>query len=218
MAIQELVAVNLARAGHRVQCAGDAETAQDMVRAALPDMVLIDWKLPGISGLELARWLKSDPRTREVAVIMLTARAGERDKIAGLEAGADDYITKPFSVRELLARIAAVMRRRVPQASTDVVDAGGLHLDPTLQRVTAAGTALELGPAEFRLLHFLMLHPDRVHSRAQLLDRVWGDHSHFEERTVDAHIRRLRAAMQPSGHDSLVQTVRSTGYRFSMDV
>lgn len=214
-AIQELIAVNLVRAGHHVLRAADAETAQGLVRTALPDLILLDWMLPGMSGIDLARRLRSEPRTREVPIIMLTARGEERDKIAGLETGADDYITKPFSPRELLARITAVLRRRAPQATEDAVEAGGLRLDPAAHRVTAAGSEVALGPTEFRLLHFLMTHAERVHSRAQLLDRVWGDHVFVEERTVDVHIRRLRAALEASGRDALVQTVRGSGYRFS---
>ena len=217
-AIQELIAVNLTRAGHRVQRAADAETARDMVREALPDLVLLDWMLPGMSGLEWIRLLRAEPRTRDIPVIMLTARGEERDKIAGLETGADDYIAKPFSPRELTARIKAVLRRRAPQATEDTVEIGGLRLDPAAHRVTAGSREVALGPTEFRLLHFLMTHPERVHSRAQLLDQVWGDHVFVEERTVDVHIRRLRAALESSGHDALIQTVRGTGYRLSAAV
>lgn len=213
--IQELISVNLSRAGHVVQRASDAEVAHGLARAALPDLVLIDWMLPGMSGVDLARLLRSEQRTREVSIIMLTARDDERDKITGLESGADDYITKPFSPRELLARIAAVLRRRVPLASEDAVEVGGLRLDPAAQRVTVAGVGLALGPTEFRLLHFFMTHADRVYSRTQLLNQVWGDHYFGEERTVDVHIRRLRAAMEECGHDVLIQTVRGSGYSFS---
>ncbi|MBI3140431.1 MAG: phosphate regulon transcriptional regulator PhoB [Rhodocyclales bacterium] len=214
-AIQELIAVNLARAGHLVQRAADAETAQALVHEMLPDLVLLDWMLPGMSGLEWVQRLRAEPRTRDIPVIMLTARGEERDKIAGLENGADDYIAKPFSPRELMARIKAVLRRRVPQATEDAVEMGGLRLDPVAHRVGAGDREVSLGPTEFRLLHFLMTHPERVHSRAQLLDHVWGDHVFVEERTVDVHIRRLRAALEASGHDALIQTVRGTGYRFS---
>jgi two-component system phosphate regulon response regulator PhoB len=213
--IQELIAVNLVRAGHLVRRAADAESALALMHAALPDLVLLDWMLPGISGLDLARRLRSEPRTRAVSIIMLTARGEERDKITGLEIGADDYVTKPFSPRELLARITAVLRRRVPQATEDVVAIGGLRLDPASQRVTAAGVEIALGPTEFRLLHFLMTHSDRVYSRAQLLNQVWGDQFFGEERTVDVHVRRLRAAMESGGHDKLIQTVRGSGYSFS---
>ncbi|MDO9165415.1 MAG: phosphate regulon transcriptional regulator PhoB [Rhodoferax sp.] len=213
--IQELIVVNLRRAGHIVQCAADSEAAHGLARAAVPDLMLIDWMLPGMSGIDLARMLRSDPRTRDVSIIMLTARDEERDKITGLEAGADDYMTKPFSPRELLARITAVLRRRVPQATEGSVEIGGIRLDPAAQRVTAAGAELALGPTEFRLLHFFMTHADRVYSRAQLLNQVWGDQFFGEERTVDVHIRRLRAAMEEGGHDALIQTVRGSGYSFS---
>ncbi|WP_417068962.1 phosphate regulon transcriptional regulator PhoB [Niveibacterium terrae] len=214
-AIQELIAANLSRAGHMVVRAADAETAQRLVRDALPDLVLLDWMLPGMSGIELARRLRSDERTRTIPIIMLTARSDEADKVAGLEIGADDYITKPFSPRELVARIKAVLRRRSPQITDDAVEIGGLKLDPATHRVSAGSTLLDLGPTEFRLLHFLMTHAERVHSRAQLLDQVWGDHVFVEERTVDVHIRRLRSALEASGHDSLIQTVRGSGYRLS---
>ena len=214
-AIQELIAANLGRAGHHVVRAPDAETAQRIVRDALPDLVLLDWMLPGMSGIELARRLRADERTRAIPIIMLTARGEEQDRVAGLEMGADDYVTKPFSPRELMARIKAVLRRRAPQTTEDPVEIGGLRLDPTTHRVSSDGQELSLGPTEFRLLHFLMTHPERVHSRAQLLDQVWGDHVFVEERTVDVHVRRLRAALEPSGHDALIQTVRGSGYRFS---
>ncbi|WP_374243772.1 phosphate regulon transcriptional regulator PhoB [Zoogloea sp.] len=214
-AIQELIAANLMRAGHHVVRAGDAETAQRIVRDALPDLVLLDWMLPGMSGVEFAKRLRSEERTRSIPLIMLTARGEETDKVLGLESGADDYITKPFSPRELVARIKAVLRRRAPETTEDPVDLGGLRLDPATHRLTASGNPVTLGPTEFRLLHFLMTHPERVHSRAQLLDQVWGDHVFVEERTVDVHIRRLRCALEPSGHDGLVQTVRGSGYRFS---
>ena len=213
-AIQELIAVNLVRAGHLVKCAADAESAMAMVYRSLPDLILIDWMLPGMSGIDLARRFRSERRTRHVSIIMLTARASERDKIFALDAGVDDYMTKPFSPRELLARIAAVMRRRVPQATDDAVEAAGLRLDPVAGRVTADGQPMEIGATEFRLLHFLMTHADCVHSRSQLLDRVWGDHQFVAQRTVDVHIRRLRAGMARLGHEHLIQTVRGTGYRF----
>lgn len=215
-AIQELIAANLGRAGHHVLRAMDAETAQRIVRDALPDLVLLDWMLPGMSGIELARRLRADERTRAIPIIMLTARGEEQDRVAGLEMGADDYVTKPFSPRELMARIKAVLRRRAPQTTEDAVEVGGLRLDPTTHRVSSAEQELSLGPTEFRLLHFLMTHPERVHSRAQLLDQVWGDHVFVEERTVDVHVRRLRAALEPVGQDALVQTVRGSGYRFSV--
>ncbi len=214
-AIQELIAANLTRAGHHVLRAGDAETGQRIVRDALPDLILLDWMLPGMSGVEFAKRLRSEERTRSIPLIMLTARGEEQDKVAGLEAGADDYVTKPFSPRELVARIKAVLRRRAPETTEDAVEIGGLRLDPATHRLAADGQPVNLGPTEFRLLHFLMTHPERVHSRAQLLDQVWGDHVFVEERTVDVHIRRLRSALEPSNHDGLVQTVRGSGYRFS---
>jgi two-component system, OmpR family, phosphate regulon response regulator PhoB len=217
-AIQELIAANLSRAGHHVVRASDAESAQRIVRDALPDLVLLDWMLPGMSGVELARRLRADERTREIPIIMLTARGEEQDKVAGLESGADDYITKPFSPRELVARIKAVLRRRAPQTTEDPVQVGGLRLDPATHRVGSDDRPITLGPTEFRLLHFLMTHPERVHSRTQLLDQVWGDHVFVEERTVDVHVRRLRAALEPTGHDQLIQTVRGSGYRFSAQV
>ncbi len=213
--IQSLIEVNLRRAGHAVQLASDAESARRMVQEALPDLVLLDWMLPGMSGVDFARQLRGDARTRNLPIIMLTARAEERDKVEGLEVGADDYVTKPFSPRELMARIKAVLRRHAPQATDDAVELGGLRLDPATHRVTAGGMEIGLGPTEFRLLHYLMTHPERVHGRSQLLDQVWGDHVFVEERTVDVHIRRLRAALEPSGHDGLVQTVRGSGYRIS---
>ena len=214
-AIQELIAYNLKQAGHQTLLADNAEQALNLVSNALPDLVLLDWMLPGLSGIEFARRLRADKRTRTVPIIMLTARSDEQDKLAGLDGGADDYITKPFSPRELMARIKAVLRRRAPEMTDDVVQAGGLKLDPASHRVTGHGNPVELGPTEFRLLHFLMTHAERVHSRTQLLDQVWGDHVFVEERTVDVHIRRLRKALEPTELDRLVQTVRGTGYRFS---
>jgi two-component system phosphate regulon response regulator PhoB len=195
--------------------ADSAEHALRLVASALPDLVLLDWMLPGASGIEFARRLRSDKRTRSVPIIMLTARSEEQDKLLGLDTGADDYITKPFSPRELNARIKAVLRRRAPQMTDDVVEVGGLRLDPARHRVTGNGENISLGPTEFRLLHFLLTHPERVHSRAQLLDNVWGDHVFVEERTVDVHIRRLRKALETEQLDPLIQTVRGTGYRLS---
>ena len=214
-AIQELISYNLQQAGHQAMRAGSAEDALNIMRHALPDLVLVDWMLPGLSGIELAKRIKSDKRTKTVPIIMLTARAAEEDKLTGLETGADDYITKPFSPRELNARVKAVLRRRAPQMTDDLVEIGGLRLDPASHRITGNGLPIELGPTEFRLLHFLMTHTERVHSRTQLLDQVWGDHVFVEERTVDVHIRRLRKALEPGGHDRLIQTVRGSGYRFS---
>ena len=213
--IQELVAVNLEHSGHKVLRAASAEEAERAIRTALPDVLVLDWMLPGESGLAFARRLRADERTRDLPILMLTARAMEQDKISGLEAGADDYLTKPFSPKELAARIKAVLRRRAPQLSGDAVETEGLRLDPATRRISVQGKRVELSPSEFRLLHFLMTHPGRVYSRAQLLDQVWGDHVFVEERTVDVHIRRLRQALEASGHDRLVETVRGSGYRFS---
>ena len=213
-AIQELIAVNLARSGHQVRRAGSADEAYRAVAETLPDVILLDWMLPDTPGPMIARKLRAEARTREVPIIMLTARAGDEDKVAGLESGADDYITKPFSPRELEARIQAVLRRRTPQLTKDAVEIEGLVLNPATRSVTGNGTALRMGPTEFELLHFFMTHPDRVYGRAQILDHVWGDHVFIEDRTVDVHIRRLRDALSPSGHDDLVETVRGAGYRF----
>lgn len=214
-AIQELLAFNVVQCGFRAIQAHDAASAMEHINRALPDLILLDWMLPGTSGVELARRLRADQRTRDIPIIMLTARGDERDKVLGLESGADDYMTKPFSPRELMARIRAVLRRRAPQISDETVSAGGLALSPATHRVSANGATLDLGPTEFRLLHFFMTHAERVYSRAQLLDQVWGDHVFVEERTVDVHIRRLRQALEPSGLDYFVQTVRGSGYRFS---
>jgi len=214
-AIQELVAFTLRQAGHHPIGAHNAEDALGVVRNTLPDLILLDWMLPGMSGVALARKIKGDAYTKDVPIIMLTARGDEQDKVTGLETGADDYITKPFSPRELIARIKAVLRRRAPQMTNDPVESGGLRLDPESHRVSGGGQPLELGPTEFRLLHFLMTHPERVHSRTQLLDQVWGSQVFVEDRTVDVHIRRLRRALETTGHDHLVQTVRGSGYRFS---
>ena len=210
--ILELIAVNLEHAGHASLRARSVAEAESLIVQALPDLILLDWMLPGESGASFARRLRADRRTRSIPVIMLTAKAAEQDKVAGLEAGADDYITKPFSPRELVARIKAVLRRRAPELTEDAVEIGGLRLDPVAHRVSAGAQRLELGPTEFRLLHFFMTHPDRIYSRAQLLDEIWGDHVFVEERTVDVHIRRLRAALTPSAHDRLIETVRGSGY------
>ena len=215
--VQELVAVNLEHAGHRVRRASSASEAVSSIREELPDVLILDWMLPDESGISLTRRLREDERTRSLPILMLTARAMEQDKISGLEAGADDYLTKPFSPKELAARIKAVLRRRAPQLSGDAVEIGGLRLDPSTRRVTAKDRRVELSPSEFRLLHFLMTHPGRVYSRAQLLDHVWGDHVFIEERTVDVHIRRLRKALEPTGHDALVDTVRGAGYGLRAD-
>ncbi len=214
-AIQALLEFNLQQAGHHVIGAGSAEQAYALLRDALPDLILLDWMLPGVSGIEFARRLKAEAYTKAIPVIMLTARGEEQDKIAGFETGADDYITKPFSPRELTARIKAVLRRRAPQMTDDPVETAGLRLDPGSHRVTGAGKPIELGPTEFRLLHFLMTHAERVHTRGHLLDQVWGSQVFVEDRTVDVHIRRLRRALEETGHEYLVQTVRGSGYRFS---
>ncbi|MBL0207514.1 MAG: phosphate regulon transcriptional regulator PhoB [Propionivibrio sp.] len=213
--IQELIVASLQLAGHRAMPADSAEEAVRLINESLPDVVLLDWMLPGMTGIQYARRLRSVERTRYLPIIMLTARGEEHDKVAGLEAGADDYLTKPFSPRELLARIKAVLRRRAPQMTEDSVEVEGLRVDPVTHRVSGNGQALDLGPTEFRLLHFFMTHAERVHSRTQLLDQVWGDHIFVEERTVDVHIRRLRASLEQTGHDRLIQTVRGSGYRFS---
>lgn len=214
-AIQELLALNISQAGHTPIRALSVEIAQDLMREITPDLILLDWMLPGMSGIEFARRLKSDTHTKAIPIIMLTARSDELDKVRGLEVGADDYVTKPFSPRELNARIKAVLRRRAPQMTDDPISIGTLHLDPTTHRVTGNGKTIDLGPTEFRLLHFFMTNQERVHTRSQLLDKVWGDHVFVEDRTVDVHIKRLRAALADTGHDHLIQTVRGSGYRFS---
>jgi len=213
-AIQELISVTLTRNGHSVTRTANAAEAYRAVSEALPDVILLDWMLPDGSGLAIARRLRSEARTREVPIIMLTARAADDDKVAGLDSGADDYVTKPFSPRELEARIQAVLRRRTPQLSKEAVEIEALVLNPATRTVTGSGERLKMGPTEFELLHFFMTHPDRVYGRAQILDQVWGDHVFLEDRTVDVHIRRLREALSPSGHDRLVETVRGAGYRF----
>jgi two-component system, OmpR family, phosphate regulon response regulator PhoB len=215
--IQELVAVNLEHFGHRVVRASSAEEAEAAIRSELPDVLVLDWMLPGESGLAFARRLRGDPRTRDLPILMLTARAMEADKLQGLDAGADDFITKPFSPKELAARIKAVLRRRAPELSGDAVEMQGLRLDPATRRVTAGARKLALSPSEFRLLHFLMTHAGRVYTRTQLLDQVWGDHVFIEERTVDVHIRRLRKALEPTGHHRLIDTVRGAGYGLRAD-
>jgi two-component system phosphate regulon response regulator PhoB len=214
-AILELLKVNLVDAGYEVLTAPDAESAEQLLKDVLPDLVLLDWMLPGRSGLDWARSLRASARTRELPIIMLTARADETDKVAGLEAWVDDYVTKPFSPRELKARIKAVLRRRAPEAAQEPLEVGPLKLDPSTHRVTADGTAVALGPTEFRLLRFFLARPERVHTRMQLLDQVWGDHVYIEERTVDVHIRRLRLALEPFGHAGMIETVRGTGYRLA---
>lgn len=212
--ITELIALNLRLAGFVPLTAADVASARAQIDAALPDLVLLDWMLPDQSGVDLARRLRADSRTRDLPIIMITARAAESDKLGGFDAGADDYITKPFSPRELIARIRALLRRSAPDASDDPVEVAGLRLEPHTFRVLGHGEVLRMGPTEFRLLHHLMKNPDRVLSRSRLLDSVWGDHVFIEERTVDVHIRRLRLALQATGHDRLIETVRGAGYRF----
>ncbi len=213
--IRDLIAFGLRRAGCDVALAEHSQGALASIGDRRPDLVLVDWMLPDMSGLELVRQLRRDANTRDIPIMMLTARAEEADKVAGLETGADDYLTKPFSARELIARIQAVLRRSAPAGESERVEFGGLVLDQAGHRVSADGGAVALGPTEYRLLSFLMTHPDRVYARGQLLDRVWGGNVYVEERTVDVHIRRLRKSLEPSGYDRFVQTVRGTGYRFS---
>jgi two-component system phosphate regulon response regulator PhoB len=213
-AVQELISVNLQHAGYKVMCAGSVPQAEALVHEVKPDLVLLDWVLPDTPGVTFARQLRGDARTKDIPIILLSGRSAEHDKVAALEGGADDYVTKPFSPRELLARIKAVMRRRAPQLTDDQVEIAGLKLDPAAHRVTGGGKEIDLWTLEFRLLHFFMTHPDRVFSRAKLLDEVWGDHVFVEERTVDVHIRRLREALAPTGHAALIETVRGAGYRF----
>ena len=210
-AIAELIAVNLRHNGFAPVWAEDGDAAQRELNAVLPDVILLDWMLPGQSGLQLARKWRQDARTKAVPILMLTARGDEHDKVAGLDAGADDYITKPFSTQELLARIRAVLRRRAPGPGDEGIAIGSLELDPATHRVSYAGQPLKLGPTEFKLLHHLMRHAERVHSRAQLLDKVWGDHVYIEERTVDVHVKRLREALGEAA--VMVETVRGAGYR-----
>lgn len=213
-AIRRLLELNLTNAGHQAVTCRDAESALVLADDRLPDMLLLEWDLPGQSGEALIRRLRAQPATRDLPIIMVAARTGEHDKIMALESGADDYLTKPFNPRELLARMGAVLRRRMPQLSADTVQMAGLRLDPGTQRVSAGAHRVALGPVEFRLLNFLMHHPERVHTRSQLLDKVWGNHAVLDERTVDAHVGRLRNALQPSGHQEHIETVRGTGYRF----
>ncbi|MBA3594696.1 MAG: phosphate regulon transcriptional regulator PhoB [Pseudomonadota bacterium] len=212
-AIAELIAVNLRHNGFQPIWAIDGEAAQRELEAVLPDVILLDWMLPGQSGLTLAKKWRSQARTRQVPILMITARGDEPDKIAGLDAGADDYITKPFSTQELLARVRAVLRRRAPEQTTECVKLDALELDAATYRVSYQGQGLKLGPTEFKLLHYLMKHAERVHSRGQLLDKVWGDHVFIEERTVDVHVKRLREALGAAGN--MVETVRGAGYRMT---
>jgi two-component system, OmpR family, phosphate regulon response regulator PhoB len=213
--IAELIAVNLRHNGFAPTWSEDGSAAQRELDAVLPDLILLDWMLPGQSGLSLARKWRADARTQGIPILMLTARGDEPDKVAGLDAGADDYITKPFSTQELLARIRAALRRRPPDVEGGAVSIGELALDASTHRVTWQGQALKLGPTEFKLLHHFLKHPERVHSRAQLLDKVWGDHVYIEERTVDVHVKRLREALAPVDCARLIETVRGAGYRLT---
>lgn len=212
-AIAELIAVNLRHNGYRPILAMDGMAAQRELDAVLPHLILLDWMLPGESGLTLAKRWRADPKTKDVPLIMLTARGDESDRVAGLDAGADDYIAKPFSTRELLARIRALLRRQAPDQEEAILNVGALVLDPNTHRVTFDSNPLKLGPTEFKLLYYLMGHAERVHSRAQLLDKVWGDHVYIEERTVDVHVKRLRESLGDAG--SMVETVRGAGYRIT---
>ena len=214
--IREMLKIVLEQAGFSVNEAEDFDIALEKMVEPYPDLVLLDWMLPGGSGVQLARKLKEHEFTRDIPIIMLTARGEEEDKVRGLEAGADDYITKPFSPKELVARIKAVMRRVTPTASDELINFAGLVLDPVAHRVSANDDRVDMGPTEFKLLHFFMAHAERVFSREQLLDNVWGTNVYVEDRTVDVHIRRLRKAISAHGHDSMIQTVRGAGYRFSV--
>lgn len=214
-AVREMLRFMLVQNGFEVTEAAETIQAEKLIAEAPPNLILLDWMLPGMSGMEFAHILKHNPATREIPIIMLTAKGEEDNKVQGLESGADDYVTKPFSTRELLARIRALLRRAAPLSSDERIEMGGISLDPATHRVSTDGKGLELGPTEFRLLHFFMTHPERVYSRSQLLDQVWGTDVYIEERTVDVHIRRLRKALEPSGSNGMLQTVRGTGYRFS---
>jgi two-component system phosphate regulon response regulator PhoB len=213
--ILELLALNISQAGYNPLRAISAEHAEKLINEALPDIILLDWMLPGMSGIDFAKKLRSNALTKSIPIIMLTARSDELDKVKGLEVGADDYITKPFSPRELNARIKAVLRRKAPELTEDLLEINGLKLDPISHRVSGNNKPLEMGPTEFRLLHFFMSNPERVYSRSQLLDKVWGSQIFIEDRTVDVHIRRLRNILTQSQHEGLIQTVRGSGYRLS---
>jgi len=212
--IREVIRFALEKAGFRVLEAGHADDARKLI-AEQPDIILLDWMLPGRSGLELAAQLKQNPKTRAMPIIMVSARGEEEDRVRGLDTGADDYISKPFSPREMVARVNAVLRRSRPEDTADAIEIGGLRIDNISHRVSADGTVIEIAPTEYRLLHFFMTHADRAFSRSQLLDQVWGNHVYVEERTVDVHVRRLRKALEETGHEHLLQTVRGVGYRFS---
>ena len=214
-AIREMLGYALVRDGFQFEEAADVEQARPLIARQKPDLILMDWMLPGMSGMDYARRVRNDPATRDIPIIMLTARSDEVDKVRGLDTGADDYITKPFSTRELLARVRAILRRAAPEPAAAVVSFAGLKLDNETFRVAADGQPVEISPTEFRLLHFFITHPERVYSRAQLLDQVWGQNVYVEERTIDVHIRRLRKSLAAHGYDRFIQTVRSVGYRFS---
>ena len=214
-AVRQMVCMALSRENYECLEAADATQAQARILEATPDLMLLDWMLPGLSGVEYARRLRTEKLTRDIPIIMLTARTEEEDKVRGLQSGVDDYITKPFSMRELTARIKALLRRAAPHNDDKAIEIAGLQLDPVTHRILVHGESIKLGPTEFRLLHFLMSHPENVHSRERLLNSVWGKGIYVEERTVDVHIRRLRKALAISGHDRLIQTVRTAGYRFS---
>ncbi|MBV7298986.1 phosphate regulon transcriptional regulator PhoB [Enterovibrio paralichthyis] len=213
--IREMLCFVLEQKGYQAVEAEDYDSALEKICEPYPELILMDWMLPGGSGINLIKHLKRDELTRQIPVVMLTARGEEEDKVRGLEVGADDYITKPFSPKELMARLKAVMRRVSPTSLDDVIDVQGLKLDPVSHRVTSNEKPLEMGPTEFKMLHFFMTHQERVYSREQLLNNVWGTNVYVEDRTVDVHIRRLRKALEEDGHDKLVQTVRGAGYRFS---
>ena len=217
-AIRDMVAFALSRAGMEPVHAADTRAAQDAIMSKVPDLILLDWMLPGVSGLDFARRLRRDDLTRDVPIIMLTARGEENDRVGGLDAGVDDYVVKPFSTRELIARIKAVMRRSQSETEEGTVELGGLRIDGAAHRVYAGERPVPIGPTEYRLLHFFMTHAERVYTRGQLLDHVWGGNVYVEERTVDVHIRRLRKTLEPFALDGLVQTVRGAGYRFSTTV
>jgi len=214
-AIRDMVSLPLENAGFSVLEAGDAAEAERVLGERVPNLILLDWMLPGVSGLELARRLRREDATRGVPIIMLTAKGEEDDKLTGFDAGVDDYLAKPFSIRELIARVKAVLKRAAPKDLEAMLAVDGLRLDPVSHRITIGGEPVKTGPTEFRLLHFFMKHPDRVFTRGQILDQVWGRNVYVEERTVDVHIRRLRKALSPTGYDRLIQTVHGTGYRFS---
>ncbi len=213
--IREMLCFVLEQKGYQAVEAGTYDSAISKLCEPYPDLILLDWMLPGGSGINFIKYLKREELTKNIPVVMLTARGEEEDKVRGLEVGADDYVTKPFSPKELIARIKAVIRRVAPTALEDIIDVQGLKLDPVSHRVTANERALEMGPTEFKMLHFFMTHQERVYSREQLLNNIWGTNVYVEDRTVDVHIRRLRKALERAGHDKFIQTVRGAGYRFS---